>query len=60
VALTVQNDESLFSKRKYNIGREVRKVWIIGGICYETNEVFFCGNVISNSRSTVKYYFGKC
>lgn len=37
----VQIDESLFSKRKYNVGREVRKIWIVGGIQYDTNEVFF-------------------
>ena len=39
--LTVQVDESLFSKRKYHVGRLVRKIWVVGGICYETNEVFF-------------------
>jgi hypothetical protein len=42
VGLHVQIDECLFSKRKYNVGREVRKMWVVGGICYETNEVFFC------------------
>lgn len=41
VGMVVQIDESLFSKRKYNVGRLVRKVWVVGGICYETNETFF-------------------
>lgn len=37
----VQIDESKFSKRKYNVGREVRSPWIVGGIDLETREVFF-------------------
>lgn len=36
----VQIDECLFSKSKYNIGRVVRKVWVVGGIDYITNECF--------------------
>lgn len=44
----VQIDESLFSKRKYNVGREVRKLWVVGGICTETNETFFVETLFRN------------
>jgi hypothetical protein len=37
--LTVQIDESLFSKRKYNRARSKENL-IVGGIFYETNDVF--------------------
>ena len=38
--MNVQIDETLMSKRKYNKGRLLSDVWIFGGICQETNEVF--------------------
>lgn len=36
----VQIDECLFSKRKYNVGRYTRNIWIVGGISYQNNKVF--------------------
>ena len=37
----VEIDESLFSKRKYNVGRIVRTVWVVGGIDMTTGHTFF-------------------
>jgi hypothetical protein len=33
--MIVQVDESKFSKRKYNVGRFVKSVWVIGGLMKE-------------------------
>lgn len=37
---TVEIDETLYSKRKYNRGRMLKEQWVFGGICRETKEVF--------------------
>lgn len=37
----VEIDESALSKRKYNIGRGLEQVWVVGGICRITKECFF-------------------
>jgi transposase-like protein/ribosomal protein S27AE len=37
----VEIDESLFSKRKYNVGRSVRQIWVLGGIDITTGDSFF-------------------
>lgn len=37
---TVEIDETLMTKRKYNRGRLPNDVWVIGGICRETKEIF--------------------
>lgn len=50
--LIVEIDETKFSKRKYNVGRLVRSVWVIGGICLETKETFFV-EVLSRSREVI-------
>jgi hypothetical protein len=36
----VELDESLFVRRKYNVGHAVNQQWVLGGICRETKECF--------------------
>lgn len=38
--LSVEIDESVFSKRKYNKGRMTKQRWVVGGIVRETKEIF--------------------
>lgn len=37
---TVEIDETLIASRRYNRGRMMREMWVLGGICRETREVF--------------------
>jgi len=37
---TIEVDETLFSKRKYNQGSLLHEQWIFGGICRETGDFF--------------------
>jgi transposase-like protein len=38
--LHVEIDESLFVRRKHNVGRSVSQQWVFGGYCRETRESF--------------------
>ena len=36
----VQIDETLVFRKKYNIGRLLRHVWLVGGVCPEDSTLF--------------------
>uniref|UniRef100_A0A5S6QH49 ISXO2-like transposase domain-containing protein n=1 Tax=Trichuris muris TaxID=70415 RepID=A0A5S6QH49_TRIMR len=38
--LIVELDETMLSKRKYNVGRMYPQQWVFGGICRQTKEFF--------------------
>ena len=44
-------DESLFSKRKYNVGRLVRKMWVVGGIDLDDGKSFFAETLFRDKES---------
>ena len=36
----VQIDETLVFRRKYNVGRLLRQIWLVGGVCPEDSSLF--------------------
>ena len=53
--LTIEVDETLLSHRKYNKGRLLinEQIWVFGGICRETNDIF-CIPVQDRTSNTLK------
>lgn len=49
---TVEIDETLYSRRKYNRGRQLPEQWVFGGICRETKECFLYA-VPNRTRETL-------
>ena len=47
----VEIDEALFSKRKYNVGRLVRKTWVVGGIDLDNGKFFFVETPLRDKAS---------
>ena len=50
---TVEIDETLTFKRKYNRGRFKEEIWLVGGICRETKDVFIT-RVYDRTAKTMK------
>lgn len=50
--LTVEIDETLYARRKYNRGRQLPEQWVFGGVCRENNQVFLCA-VDRRDKSTL-------
>ena len=53
VGKTVQIDEILICRRKYNVGRLLNHVWIFGGVCVEDKQ-FFCLAVPNRKNETLE------
>ncbi|KCZ79314.1 hypothetical protein H312_03293, partial [Anncaliia algerae PRA339] len=51
VGKRVEIDESKFSKRKYNVGRVVKTLWVVGGVDVATGDAFFV-EVIKRDSAT--------
>lgn len=47
--MTVEIDETVMARRKYHRGRLLNIVWVLGGICRETRDIFVC--VVKNRTS---------
>ena len=54
--MTVEIDETHIFKRKYNVGRILvsQSVWVIGGICRETKNVFLKVSTVRNRQTLMK------
>ncbi|XP_050691605.1 uncharacterized protein LOC126983150 [Eriocheir sinensis] len=50
---TVEIDETVYAKRKYNKGRMLKEQWVFGGVCKETRDVFLYA-VERRDRSTLE------
>jgi len=48
---TVEIDETLITKRKYNRGRVIPQQWLVGGICREDKKTFF--ELVEKRNSTI-------
>eukprot|EP00834_Sanchytrium_tribonematis_P008941 NODE_1300_length_1398_cov_0.338722.p1 type:complete len:177 gc:universal NODE_1300_length_1398_cov_0.338722:286-816(+) len=57
--ITIEIDEALFRKRKYNRGRAKCTFWILGMVCRSTGKTILIP-VLNRKMKTLKFFIEKC